>query len=222
MKQHDWIAGPRPGMRARLWSAIVAMVLTLVCTDVRGAGISPMVSLRGSPASQRQQHTEALYEELMKVSGERVLASLVRSGSLVPLPQNRELRVDPKLRSAYRYVVPWTRQFLQDLAAEHYAAFKAPLEVTSAVRTLAYQRRLRTRNANAAAQSSHVYGATVDVAKNRLSANQVAWLRSRLATLEGAGLIEATEEFRQPCFHIMVFKAYAGTGSSTPTVLAGS
>src|SRR5262245_54172257 len=172
MKPHDRIAGRRPGMRARLWLAIFAMVLAFVCTNAPGASISPMLSLRGTPESQRQQQTEALHEELTQISGERVLAALVRTGSLVPLPQNRELRVDPKLRSTYRFVVPWTRQFLQDLAAEHYAAFKAPLEVTSAARTVAYQRRLRTRNANAAVQSSHVYGATIDVAKNRLSANQ--------------------------------------------------
>jgi hypothetical protein len=177
------------------------------------AGIA--ASLKGSPNALAFQLQAAKEERLPRITRDREMTRLVAGGVLVPLPENRTIRVDPELKAAYRYVVPWTRKFLLDLAQAHWAEFGKPLQVNSATRTLAYQRRLRGHNVNAAVRSSHLYGATVDLAKRDLSPREVEWLRKRLLALEDSGLVEATEEFQQPCFHIMVLKDYAGRAHPT-------
>jgi hypothetical protein len=126
------------------------------------------------------------------------------------LPENR------------RYCRPWTARFLEDLARVHAELFHRPLEVTSAVRTVEYQKQLMETNGNAAAAegeivSPHVTGATIDITKQGLSRQEMGWMRSRLLALEKAGKIDVEEEFQQACFHITVYKSYvppgpAGTG----------
>jgi hypothetical protein len=86
--------------------------------------------------------------------------------------------------------------------------------VSSAVRTVEYQRRLMRTNGNAAPAegdvvSPHLTGATVDIAKSGLSRQEMAWMRQRLLILQSEGKIDVEEEFRQACFHITVYKNYA-------------
>jgi hypothetical protein len=76
-----------------------------------------------------------------------------------------------------------------------------------------YQKRLMGTNGNAAAAegeivSPHLTGATIDIAKNGLSRQEMAWMRTRLLALEQAGKIDVEEEFQQACFHITVYKNY--------------
>ncbi len=96
----------------------------------------------------------------------------------------------------------------------HEAAFHRPLEVSSAVRTVEYQKRLMEINGNAAPAegdivSPHLTGATIDIAKEGMSREEIAWMRRRLLALEEAGKIDVEEEFKQACFHITVYKNYA-------------
>jgi hypothetical protein len=106
------------------------------------------------------------------------------------------------------------------LAKSHAAEFHRPLEVSSAVRTVAYQKRLMGINGNAAAAegdivSPHLTGATIDIAKSPLSREEIGWMRSRLLALEDAGKIDVEEEFQQSCFHITVYKIYAPPAPAT-------
>jgi hypothetical protein len=122
--------------------------------------------------------------------------------------------VNGDLPPNHRYCRPWTARFLADLAQAHEAAFHRPLEVTSAVRTVAYQKRLMWINGNAAAAegdvvSPHLTGATIDIAKEGLTRAEMGWMRRELLTLEAAGKIDVEEEFRQACFHITVYRSYA-------------
>jgi hypothetical protein len=76
-------------------------------------------------------------------------------------------------------------------------------------------------NGNAAAAegdivSPHLTGATIDIAKGPLSRQEIAWMRTRLLTLEQAGKIDVEEEFQQACFHITVYKNYAPPSRRTP------
>jgi hypothetical protein len=76
-----------------------------------------------------------------------------------------------------------------------------------------YQKRLMGTNGNAAAAegeivSPHLTGATIDIAKNGLSREEMAWMRTRLLALEQVGKIDVEEEFQQSCFHITVYKNY--------------
>ena len=78
----------------------------------------------------------------------------------------------------------------------------------SAVRTQEYQWKLQEHNGNATNRSSHIFGSTVDIAKKGMSRKSIQWMRHYLLRFEKMGLIEATEEFHQAVFHVMVFKAY--------------
>ena len=133
---------------------------------------------------------------------------------LVPVPVSAALAVNGNLAESHRYCRPWTARFLADLARAHEAEFRRPLEVSSAVRTVEYQKHLMGVNGNAApaegeVASPHLTGASIDLAKMGMSREEIAWMRSWLLPLQQAGKIDVEEEFQQSCFHITVYKAYA-------------
>jgi len=177
--------------------------------------------LRGSLASLERQNSRLDAEGLERIEDEADLALRVADKLLVPLPASSALTVNAGLPEAHRYCRPWTARFLADLARAHEAAFRKPIEVNSAVRTVEYQKRLMATNGNAAPAegdmvSPHLTGATVDIAKEGLSRNEMAWMRRRLAELEAAGKIDVEEEFQQACFHITVYKTYAPARKAGP------
>jgi hypothetical protein len=177
----------------------------------RGAMPAP---LRGSLASLERQNTRLDAEGLERIEDEDDLAARIANKLLVPLPASKALTVNADLTENHRYCRPWTARFLADLARAHKAAFHRPLEVSSAVRTVEYQKRLMETNGNAAAAegdivSPHLTGATVDIAKSGLNQQEIAWMRRRLSGLQAAGKIDVEEEFQQACFHITVYKSYA-------------
>jgi hypothetical protein len=151
---------------------------------------------------------------LERILDDNDLADRIANGSLVPVPVGPGLQINPQLPENRRYTRPWTAVFLTDLAQAHGQRFPhGSLFVTSAVRTVAYQRTLQRINGNAAAAegdiaSPHLTGGTVDIAKQGLSAKEIGWLRGWLIPLEQAGKIDVEEEFRQSCFHISVYKSY--------------
>jgi len=177
--------------------------------------------LRGSLESLQRQNAKLDAEGLERIEDESDLAARIADGLLVPVPVSTGLVVNKDLLPNHRYCRPWTAKFLGDLAREHEAIFHKPLEVSSAVRTVEYQRRLMRTNGNAAPAegdvvSPHLTGATVDIAKSGLSRQEMAWMRQRLLTLQGEGKIDAEEEFRQACFHITVYKNYAPQRTTRP------
>jgi hypothetical protein len=170
-------------------------------------------SLRGSLASLERQNTRLDADGMERILDESDLASRIDHKLLVPLPASANLSVNPSLIENHRYCRPWTAQFLADLARAHAAVFHRPIEVNSAVRTVEYQKRLMTTNGNAAAAegdivSPHLSGATVDIAKEGLTRQELTWMRHQLLGLQQAGKIDVEEEFEQACFHITVYKAY--------------
>jgi hypothetical protein len=173
-------------------------------------------SLKGSLASLERQNSILDAEGLERIEDENDLSSRIEHKLLVPLPASTALTVNPNLPDHHRYCRPWTARFLVDLARAHEAAFHKPIEVNSAVRTVEYQKRLMTRNGNAAPAegdvvSPHLTGATVDIAKEGLSRQEMDWMRRQLLALEEEGKIDVEEEFEQACFHITVYKTYALT-----------
>jgi hypothetical protein len=151
---------------------------------------------------------------LERILDDADLDDRIAHGSLVPVPTSAILRINSDLPENRRYCRPWTAKFLSDLAQSHASKFGGnSLEVTSAVRTVEYQRRLRHINGNAAAAdgdiaSPHLTGGTIDIAKQGMSPKEVGWLRGWLIPLEQAGKIDVEEEFKQSCFHISVYKSY--------------
>lgn len=171
-------------------------------------------ALRGSFESLARQNERAEADGLERILDEDDLSSRIAQGLLVPVPISPALDIDEKLPDTHKYCRPWTATFLTDLADAHAQQFRHALFVSSAVRTVEYQAHLMHRNGNAAAAegdvvSPHLTGGTIDIAKNGMSRREIAWMRNWLLAQQLAGLIDVEEEFKQPCFHITVYKNYA-------------
>ncbi len=178
----------------------------------------PLVGSRASLVRQNER-TEA--DGLTRIEDDAELNQLRRDHALVTLPVSLQLRVNEELPANRRYTRPWTAKFLADVARAHYVRFHRSLQVNSAVRTVAYQRRLIEVNGNAAPAdgdiaSPHLSGATIDIAKKGLSMSEIAWMRAYLLPLESAGKLDVEEEFYQSCFHITVYKSYAPPAIKIP------
>ncbi len=170
--------------------------------------------LRGSYESLVRQNDKSEADGLERIQDDEDLNDRIQRKMLVPVPVSARLAVNGNLPENRRYCRPWTATFLSDLARAHGAAFHAPLEVSSAVRTVEYQKKLMRVNGNATAAegdvaSPHLTGGTIDIAKQGMTHQQVAWMRRWLLPLQQAGKIDVEEEFRQSCFHITVYKSYA-------------
>jgi hypothetical protein len=169
--------------------------------------------MRGSLTSLERQNEMAAAEGLERIEDEDDLSDRIARKLLVPIPASASLTVNGNLPEHHRYCRSWTARFLTDLARAHAAQFHGSLEVSSAVRTVEYQKRLIAVNGNAAAAegdivSPHLTGATIDIAKSGWSRQEIGWMRNWLQPLQAAGKIDVEEEFQQSCFHITVYKSY--------------
>lgn len=181
----------------------------------------PVSPLKGSLESLTRQNERMEADGLERILDEEDLAARIEQKLLVPLPISESLAVNSDLTENHRYCRPWTADFLTDLAVEHAAQFHKPFIVSSAVRTVEYQHHLMRRNHNAAAAegdvvSPHLTGGTIDIAKSGMSRKELIWMRNRLLAMQVEGKIDVEEEFRQPCFHITVYKNYGSPEEQVP------
>ena len=153
-------------------------------------------SLRGSRTSVNrmyryaQRHHRHFYET---VGGVRRAA---RSGHFVRLTGNADYRLHDV---SFPYVAPATRTFVTRLARQYRRSCGEQLVVTSAIRPESTQPR------NASPRSVHPTGIAVDL--RRPDGRCLTWLRGVLRSLEGRGVLEATEEHWPAHFHVAVFGA---------------
>jgi Family of unknown function (DUF5715) len=193
--------------------------------ELRAAGPDPflnknivkMAPLRGSLESLIRQNEKTNADNLERIEDDADLEARITQGQLVRVPESSALAVNPSLPEDRRYCRPWTATFLKDLSKAHETQFHRAFEVSSAVRTVAYQKHLMRTNGNAAPAegdiaSPHLTGATIDIAKRGLTRSELYWMRNRLQALQDQGKIDVEEEFRQSCFHITVYKSYVGAG----------
>jgi hypothetical protein len=172
------------------------------------------VALRGSHEVLVHQNIVADVEGLSRIQDDAQLGAMVHSGELVALPTSAGLAIDPRLPLNRRYTRPWTALFLRNLARAHEDLFGRPLQLTSAVRTVNFQRHLAHYNGNAApisgdTASPHLTGEAIDLGKKGMSLKEIAWMRAVLSELQASGRLDVEEEFEQACFHISVYKTYA-------------
>ena len=170
--------------------------------------------LRGSHESMLRQNEEIDRLALPRIQNDDELHNLILRQELVELEDSDGVAIADNLDVTRRFSRPWTRDFVNDLGDAYFAEFKRPLQITSAVRTAQQQKKLRRRNRNAAPEqgetaSSHLAGISVDIGKRGLSRKQKGWLNDYLKDLRDRGLIEAAEERRQACYHIMVSQRYS-------------
>jgi hypothetical protein len=169
--------------------------------------------LFGSRESLERQNEKTEADGLERILDEEDLADRIARKMLVPVPASAALAVNGNLPENHRYCRPWTASFLTDLARAHETEFHRPLEVSSAVRTVEYQKKLMEINGNAAPAdgdiaSPHLTGATIDIAKQGMSRQELGWMRAWLLPRQASGKIDVEEEFQQECFHITVYKSY--------------
>lgn len=170
--------------------------------------------LKGSHDSLVRQNEEIDRLQLGRIADDTELQQLIDKGDLVSLPVESSVRIDPRLDEDRRYCRPWTKEFLKDLGQAYYKEFKQPIQVNSAVRTVTQQEKLMRHNGNAApaegpTASSHLAGLTVDIAKHGMTRKQRKWMQDYLVRMRDLGLVEAVEERKQACFHVMVSDRYA-------------
>ncbi len=169
--------------------------------------------LKGSREILIHQNQMADDEGLERVRNDAALKKLRAGHQLVDFPETASLRVNPELGAQRRCARVWTVRFAEDMAKSYYARFHEPLQLSSAVRTVSYQLRLRRTNGNAAATggeaaSPHLTGQAVDFGKSGMSIEEIAWMRAYLKPLMDAGKVDVEEEFQQACFHVSVYKSY--------------
>jgi hypothetical protein len=180
--------------------------------DSQGQLIMPR-PLYGSHEILLHQNEMADRDGLNRIQNDADLLDLRRQKKLVALPESEALHSDFRLPEDRRYTRPWTAAFLTVMATNFYATFHLPLQVDSAVRTIAVQQRLLRTNGNAAPTSGetaspHLTGQAVDIAKSGLSRTQIAWMRAYLQPFIDVGKIDVEEEFQQSCFHISVYRNF--------------
>ena len=190
---------------------------TLAPSPFGSTSIVAMAPLRGSLESLIRQNEKTNADNLERIQDDADLHARIANGQLVRVPESGGLSVNGNLPEDRRYCRPWTAKFLADLSNAHQTQFHNALEVSSAVRTVEYQKRLMRTNGNAApaegdVASPHLTGATIDIAKKGLTRSELYWMRNRLDALQNEGKIDVEEEFRQACFHITVYKSYIGAG----------
>ena len=170
--------------------------------------------MRGTREILMHQNLVADEEGLSRIQDDDDLRRMRAERMLVDFPESMSLHVNPELAGDRRCARPWTVRFAADIAHEYYVRFHQPLQINSAVRTVAYQLRLRRVNGNAAGiggdmASPHLTGEALDFGKRDMSAEEIAWMRTYLRPLMQVGKLDVEEEFQQACFHISVYRSYA-------------
>ncbi|MDD5626784.1 MAG: DUF5715 family protein [Patescibacteria group bacterium] len=122
-------------------------------------------------------------------------------------PNNRKLyeQISKEAAGAIIYIAYETRRLVEASGGKF-----TPLEITSLVRTLAYQKILSRSNVNARIElPTHCSGMAFDISYKNISSHERECLKFILDDLEWAGALDATmESLRSMTFHIGVAPAY--------------
>lgn len=145
-------------------------------------------------------------QHLARVRDEKELKNLVQAGNLVAPVTSGAMVIAHSLPVNRRYVLPQVNSFLGQLSGEFYEQFGKPLVLTSAIRPVVVQKKLRRYNRNAAPAegelaSSHEAGCTIDLGRAGLTRAQTKYLEMRLIYYQAMGRVIVEQESK--CFHIM-------------------
>ena len=204
------------------WALVALSMLFTTAAEARSRRRNATDPLAGSKASLRRQNEAADRFGLSRLRDAAELERFIAASLLVPVQDNAAYAIDETLgeydrdrRELYTHARSWVPGFLDDVFGRVSRATGERFRVTALIRTMEYQRRLRRWNPNGAKGrnhyelSSHLTGATVDVSWKDVALSTIFQIETRLRALERAGLIEATRERHNACWHIMVFPTYA-------------
>ena len=176
---------PRP---VRL--ALTLITLLLIVVPVAGAQ-----SLNGSRSSVNRQELQAKLHDFSYMETPSRVNRFVNANLLVKIPGNANYDLHDV---SYPFARPAVKVFVERLSSQFRSACGEKLTVTSLTRPLSEQPR------NASDQSVHPTGIAVDL-RVPSRGNCRTWLNSVLLSLEGAGVLEATQERSPPHYHVAVF-----------------
>ena len=150
---------------------------------------------------------------LPRLQDDKALKLAVNDDDLVPITENKYVRISPKLESKRRYCRPWVNAFLQELGQAYYEQFEEPIQVNSAVRTIRTQIKLLRWNHNAApahgeTASAHLAGVAADLQRRCLTRAQIHFIQNWLLRYVKLNMVIVEEELKQPCFHVVVTGDY--------------
>lgn len=166
-------------------------------------------TLAGSVSEKREEDNAVAALKLSKFTTLQSLKDAIQRGEMVTVKDGPHYILrgvgeeDPRNASLYASLRPHTKKMVDAIAAKFYAAFGQKLTISSLSRTESYVDILRKKNANASKTSTHMYGTTLDFTKTGMSQAQLEWMRKTLAEMEQSGILVATEEWKEPCFHIV-------------------
>jgi len=192
-----------------------------VRTDCMVRGQATLIA---SSAELRQENLIADKCRISEIKDKANLKWYIEQGFLVPLrdADDEDYEVSPDLAEGdpddpelYLYARPWTKDFIETLAARAHTELGIRIMITSLVRPEEYQQRLRDYNSYAARESTHPTGATVDISLSDLTWRQRNWIRKYMLDLERDGLVEATEERGNYCMHVFVHPSFTPSVKNT-------
>jgi LysM repeat protein len=169
----------------------------LLCALALGTAVADgsAQSLRGSPSSIDRMYRQARAQDLDFYETSGGVRRAYEAGTLVRLSGNSDYQLK---NVSQPYVLPATRTFVQRLAGQYRDYCGEKLVITSGTRPQSM------RLSNSTSKTVHPTGMAVDLRKPTKS-RCLTWLRNTLSSLEGEGVIEATEERNPPHFHVAVF-----------------
>ncbi len=202
------------------------LAIPLVAVKADAASPPPLSDeevLAGSPAALATENRVADEHDLTRLRDAVELRRFIGVGLLMKIVDTDGYFIDATLgeidsanAALYAYARPWVKTFLDDFAIDPARPKGFRYKITSLVRTVEYQEKLRKRYPAATSatvpgrRSSHLTGSTVDISTKEMPDAEKARLRKKLAALERRGLIQATEEqWTSLCFHVMVFPEYS-------------
>ena len=175
-------------------------LIALAAVFLFGGGGAEGQTLRGSDASVRRSHKQALSHDFTFLSSPAQVRRFVDAGYLVPVRPNRDFTLH---QVSFPYARPEVRTFIQRLSGQYRRACGEQLVVTSLTRVLTRQPR------NASPLSVHPTGMAVDLRRSRSAACR-RWLEDVLLYLEKARVLDATPERVPPHYHVVVYPRQYG------------
>ncbi len=190
----------------------IVLFLTVLVIFLPRFAFSQTSSLVGSKDSLRKQNEMADIEGLPRIRNLKELREMINAKIFLPITSS--VKIDKRLEEERRVSLPRVNNFLDDYVVSFINFFGRQFQVNSVVRTAEFQLRLFLTNPNAAPvegerASPHLTGSTVDIGKLGMSEDELRFMRHTLLRLEEQNVIEASEEWGQACFHIMVFASYS-------------
>ncbi len=214
-------------------TAIVAMIITIVALFIfKPLSDAPAGKKTGNARIGKYRDINDIHLKYARGNGiaplksatafKQELGELVKGKKLVRISDSRYYVVN-KLTHSHPYLVPEAEELLEMIGKRFHTKLNQHqkdeylFRITSLLRTMESQKRLKHSNINATNVSAHLYGTTFDISyKNFIRKNligkkkvvsdsqAVTLLSEAIGELRDEGKLVVITEYKEACFHITV------------------